>query len=74
MLCFVFGGWDVADLAVDAEVDEPVDVLGDGDLEIVDVPPWPPAWERCQIAMFNASSARSVYRFLDSCHPTTIRE
>ena len=33
------GGWDQADLAVQAPVVEPVDVLGDGDLEVVDVLP-----------------------------------
>ena len=33
------GGWHQADLAVQAAVVEPVDVLGDGDLEAVDVLP-----------------------------------
>ncbi|MDP9434148.1 MAG: hypothetical protein M3P93_02720 [Actinomycetota bacterium] len=37
----VFDGWDEADLAVEAAVVEPVDVLGDGDLEVVDAPPRP---------------------------------
>jgi hypothetical protein len=33
---FVLNRWDEADLAVQASVAEPVDVLGDGDLEVVD--------------------------------------
>jgi transposase len=35
----VLGRWDQADLAVQSSVVEPVDVLGDSDLEVVDVPP-----------------------------------
>jgi len=35
----VLGGWYQADLAVQAPVVEPVDVLGDGDLQVVDVLP-----------------------------------
>ena len=35
----MLGRWDQADLAVQASVVEPVDVLGDGDLEVVDVLP-----------------------------------
>ena len=41
MLGFVLGRWDVADLAVDPSMVEPVDVLGDGDLEVLDVAPRP---------------------------------
>ena len=41
MSCFVFGRRDVADLAVNPSVVEPVDVFGDGDREVVDVSPWP---------------------------------
>jgi len=37
----VLGRWDQPDLAVQASVVEPVDVLRDGDLEVVDVLPWP---------------------------------
>jgi len=37
-LFLVFGGWEVAYLAVDPVVVEPVDVLGDGDFEVVDFP------------------------------------
>jgi hypothetical protein len=37
----VFDWWDVADLAVETPVVVPVDVLGHGDLEVVDVLPWP---------------------------------
>jgi hypothetical protein len=36
---FVLHRWDQADLAVEASVVAPVDVLGEGDLEIVDVLP-----------------------------------
>ena len=32
--CLVFGGWLVADLAVEASVVVLVDVLGDGELEV----------------------------------------
>ena len=39
VLCFVLRRWDVADLAVNPAVVEPVDVLGDGDLEVVDSSP-----------------------------------
>jgi hypothetical protein len=35
----VLGGWNESDLAVQTTVVEPVDVLGDGDLEVVDVLP-----------------------------------
>jgi hypothetical protein len=41
VVVFVLGGWDETDLAVQASVVEPVDVLGDGDLEVVDVLPRP---------------------------------
>jgi hypothetical protein len=37
----VFDRWDVAGLAVETPVVVPVDVLGHGDLEVVDVLPWP---------------------------------
>ncbi len=37
----VLGRWDQVDLAVQSAVVEPVDVLGDGDLRVVDVLPWP---------------------------------
>ena len=36
MVGLVLDGWHEADLAVQATVVEPVDVLGDGDLEVVD--------------------------------------
>ena len=36
---FVLGRWDQSDLAVQAPVVEPVDVFGDGDLQVVDVLP-----------------------------------
>lgn len=36
---FVLGRWDVAELAVEPSLVEPVDVLGDGDLEVVDACP-----------------------------------
>ena len=36
----VLGGWDAADLAVWVPVVELVDVIGDGDLEVVDVLSW----------------------------------
>jgi hypothetical protein len=36
---FELGGWDVAELAVEASLVEPVDVLGDGDLDVVDAGP-----------------------------------
>jgi len=35
----VLGRWDQSDLAVQAPVVEPVDVFGDGDLQVVDVLP-----------------------------------
>ena len=37
----MLGRWDQADLAVQAAVVEPVEVFGDGDLEVVDAPPRP---------------------------------
>ncbi len=37
----VLSGRDESNLAVQASVVEPVDVLGDGDLQVVDVLPWP---------------------------------
>jgi hypothetical protein len=36
---FELRGWDVAELAVEAALVEPVDVLGDGDLDVVDAGP-----------------------------------
>lgn len=36
----VLGGWDAADLAVWVPVVELVDVIGDGDLVVVDVLSW----------------------------------
>jgi hypothetical protein len=39
MSCFVFGGWDVSQLAVQAPVVVPVDVLDGGDLEVVQAAP-----------------------------------
>jgi hypothetical protein len=36
---FVLGRWDQADLAVQPSVVEPVDVLGGGDLQVVDALP-----------------------------------
>ena len=36
----VLDRWDEADLAVEPAIVEPVDVLGDGDLEVVDVLSW----------------------------------
>jgi hypothetical protein len=39
VLSLVLDGWDEPDLAVRAAVVEPVDVLGDGDLEVGDVGP-----------------------------------
>ncbi len=41
MLLLELGWWDQSDLAVESSVVEPVDVLGDGDLEVVDALPWP---------------------------------
>jgi len=41
VLLLELGWWDGADLAVKASVVEPVDVLGDRDLEVVDVLPGP---------------------------------
>ena len=38
---FVLGWGNEADLAVQSSVVEPVDVLGDGDLEVVDALPGP---------------------------------
>src|SRR5439155_26583523 len=38
---FVFGGWDEPELAVEPSVVVPVDVLGDGQLEVVDAVPGP---------------------------------
>jgi hypothetical protein len=35
----VLGRWDQADLAVQASMVAPVDVLGDGNLEVVDASP-----------------------------------
>ena len=37
----VFGGRDVSEFAVDSSPVEPVDVLGDGDLDVVDAGPRP---------------------------------
>jgi hypothetical protein len=36
---FVFGRGDVPEFAVEASAVEPVDVLGDGDLDVVDAGP-----------------------------------
>jgi hypothetical protein len=36
---FELSGWDVAELAVEAVLVGPVDVLGDGDLDVVDAGP-----------------------------------
>ncbi|WTA40900.1 hypothetical protein OG936_00100 [Streptomyces sp. NBC_00846] len=36
---FVLGGGEVAEFAVEASLVEPVDVLGDGDLDVVDAGP-----------------------------------
>ena len=41
VLGLVLGGWHEADLAVQPSMVEPVDVLGDRDLEVVDVLPGP---------------------------------
>ena len=35
----VFGGWDVVEFAVEPAVVVPVDVFGDGDLDVADVLP-----------------------------------
>jgi hypothetical protein len=42
VVVLVLGGRDQSDLAVQSSVVEPVDVLGDGDLEVVDVLPRAP--------------------------------
>ena len=39
MLPLEFDGWDESDLAVRAPVVEPVDVLRDGELEVIDAAP-----------------------------------
>ena len=39
VVVFVLDGWGQPDLAVQASVVEPVDVLGGGDLEVVDALP-----------------------------------
>lgn len=36
---FVFGGGDMGELTVEAALVEPVDVFGDGDLDVVDAGP-----------------------------------
>ena len=40
MELLVFDWRDMADLAVETPVVEPIYVLSHGDLEVVDVPPW----------------------------------
>ena len=40
MVVLVLDGWDVPDLAVEASVVEPVEVLGGRDLEVGDAGPW----------------------------------
>jgi hypothetical protein len=41
VVVLAFGGRDQSDLAVQSSVVEPVEVLGDGDLEVVEVLPRP---------------------------------
>lgn len=41
VLGLVFSGWDVADLAVETALVEPVDISGDGDLDVGDRSPGP---------------------------------
>ena len=53
VLCFVLRRWDVADLAVNPAVVEPVDVLGDGDLDFAD-PAQPPRGRMTGLRMHSA--------------------
>jgi hypothetical protein len=56
----VLGGRDQADLAVQPSVVEPVDVLGDGDLEVVDVLPGPLVADEFGLESELKASARAL--------------